>query len=337
MGFGQEPVGFGHPAVEPGRSVGRFVLVEPLGAGSQAVVWRAVQKRPVRRAVALKILTEGRSREARCIARLTREAERGARLVHPSLLPVEGLGRDGGVIYMILPLVDGPSLDEVIAQRRRWERTGIIGDRYDLAALPPGKYYRALALLMGQIASALQTAHDGRVAHRDIKPANILITSGRSARAYLIDFGVARDLDVATPAQLRDGAGTPMYMPPEKLRGGATDELLSDIYALGVSLFEAATCSRPFRPPDDLPITHWAPYLAATTPRRPIEIRPDIPARLAAIIERAMAREPSGRYSTPAALANDLERFARGKDSRRCAASAGRPLGLNGPRMALPA
>ncbi|MBX6316013.1 MAG: protein kinase [Isosphaeraceae bacterium] len=332
---GPDSLGFGgstghtrrHPPSYAGRRIGRYLLIEPLGAGSQAVVWRALQDQPVPRLVALKLLVPGRQLDPRSIARLHREAERGARLAHPALLPVEEFGRDEGAVFLAMPLVEGCALDEIIAQRRRRQQGRAASGGHWLAALPEADYDRALARVLARIARALQAAHEAQIAHRDIKAANILLEWGRAGRAYLIDFGVGRDLDVATAEQLRDGAGTPLYMPPEKLLGRPCDEISSDLYALGVTLFEAATLTRPFRVPEGMPRPLWGPYLAELRPPRPHTVRPGLPAALAAIIDRAMARDPQARYPSASALAEDLERFAQdGGDRRRPgAAHSGTP------------
>jgi len=228
----REPAGM---PVGTSRPVGGYRLLEPLGAGAQAVVRRAVQGRPGGRLVALKLLAIGPRGDSRRVARLRREAARCARLEHPSILPVYEYGEADGVAFLAMELVDGRSLAEVIARRRRPGAGGQDGG-HRLESLPEAEYMRAVAAVLSQVAHALHAAHAGRVAHRDVKPANILLGRRPGARAFLADFGLGRDLDEATADQLlRDGSGTPMYMAPEKLRGRPADEVLCDVYALGVT------------------------------------------------------------------------------------------------------
>ncbi|MEW4568879.1 serine/threonine-protein kinase [Tautonia sp. JC769] len=306
------PVGADHGPVDPGirgRRIGPYLLIEPLGAGSQAVVWRAVTDRPGDGVVALKILAGGRGHDPRRLARFRREAERGRRLAGLATLPVVDFGMADGVAYMAMPVVEGDPLSEVIA-RRRGELEESPRPPHWLDPLARSAYVRAVLTIMEQVARALARAHAASVAHRDIKPANILVDRTRTrGGAYLTDFGLGRDLDVATPEQLQDGAGTPLYMAPEKLRGGPRDERLCDIYALGVTLFEAVTLSRPFQVPDGCPLPALAPCLLAQRPLRPRDVCPGLSPSLESMIERAMAPDPSDRYPTAEALARDLHRL----------------------------
>jgi len=291
------------------RTVGNYRLLEPLGAGSQAVVWRAVQDRPGGREVALKLLAVGRRADGRPLARLRREANRCARLDHPSILSVYEFGEADGVAFLAMEVVDGWSLGEIIAQRQHPGARGRDGC-HPLAGLPGSEYFRAIAGVLAQVAYALHAAHAGRVAHRDVKPANILLGRRRGARPFLADFGVGRDLDVATAEQLRrDWSGTPMYMAPERLRGDPADAVLCDVYALGVTLFEAATLSRPLRSPSPLPTLAQMLYLAREEPRLPRAVCPGLPPALEAIILGAMARDPGRRTATAAAVGADLDGF----------------------------
>ena len=114
---------------------------------------------------------------------------------------------------------------------------------------------------------------------------------------------------MATPEQMRDGAGTPMYMAPERLLRARADEMLCDIYSLGVTLFETFTLGRPFCPPDGMPMACLAAYLAHTEPRRPADVRPGIPPDLALLVQKAMSRDPADRHSSAQELAADLDRF----------------------------
>jgi serine/threonine-protein kinase len=154
------------------------------------------------------------------------------------------------------------------------------------------------------------------VAHRDIKPANILLDNRRPEGVYLCDFGLGRDLEVATPQQMRDGAGTPMYMAPERLLRAIADEIKGDIYSMGVTIFEALTLSRPFDVPEYVAFSALPTFLAGAQPRRPSDFRPGFPEHVEAIILQAMDRNPSRRHKSAERLAADLRRAAVGWTSR---------------------
>jgi serine/threonine-protein kinase len=149
-----------------------------------------------------------------------------------------------------------------------------------------------------------------------VKPANILLGQGEPERAYLIDFGLGRDLDAMTSSGARAVCGTVVYMAPEKLAGRPVDETLCDVYALGATAFEAVTL-RPLRAvPEGMPRQLWASYLAKAEPPRLSTILPRLPVELGAILARAMARDPKGRHESAGALAEDLEHFASGTLAR---------------------
>ena len=181
--------------------------------------------------------------------------------------------------------------------------------RHPLADAPPATYLRGVVQIVARIARTLDHVHTARVVHRDIKPANILLDRNRADGVFLCDFGLGRDLDVATPEQLRDGAGTPLYMAPERLLRLCADEILCDVYALGATLYEAVTLVPPVQVPESLPWPAWTSYLATTKPARPSSVRPSIPDALEAIILRSMAHDPQFRHPNAARLADDLEQF----------------------------
>ena len=211
---------------------------------------------------------------------------------------------------MAMPLVVGCTLAEILDQRRALPRRAGAP-----RAAPAGRRRRAgrtpatSSALLARVARAAAGAHDGRVVHRDIKPGNILVRRDHAEGVFLCDFGLARDLDVATPRQLRDGAGSPLYMAPERLLKQPADEVRGDVYALGVTLFEALTLAPPVDVPEDLPPSLWAAFLAAASPRRPSSLWPAIPAALESTILRATSRDPARRHPTAGHFADDLERF----------------------------
>jgi serine/threonine-protein kinase len=320
----------------PGQRLGRFRLIERLGRGCQGDVWRAVaiarpgiplpsseseseststsesEEDPAFHGgeeVALKLLPPRLARDPRRLAQFRREAERRARLAVPSVLPTTEMGEANGIPFMVMPLVDGCSLAEIVAWRRRDGLRRSVAPDHPLADAEDGAYVRGMVQVLARVARTLDHVHASSVAHRDIKPANILLDRHREEGVFLCDFGLARDLDVATREQLRDGAGTPLYMPPERLLRLDADEFLCDVYSLGATLYEAVTLVPPVQIPESLPWSAWTSYLASARPVRPRSVRPELPESLEAIILRAMAHEPDRRHPGAARLADDLERF----------------------------
>jgi serine/threonine-protein kinase len=308
------PRGAGRVVCFPGQRLGRYRLIERLGRGCQGDVWRAIATEPGVGPVevALKLLHPSMARDPRRLAQFRREAERRARLGVPSVLPTFEFGEADGYQFMAMPLVDGCSLGEVVSWRRSGGVAAAVEPPHPLADATQAGYLEGVVRVLIQVARTLDHVHASSVAHRDIKPANILLDRNHADRVFLCDFGLARDLDVATPEQLRDGAGTPLYMPPERLLRLKADEVRSDVYALGATLYEAVTLVPPVQVPDDLPWSAWNSYLASTRPTPLRSIRPEIPVLLEAIIHRALAHEPLERHPGAAELADDLEQFLVG-------------------------
>lgn len=304
-----------------GGTLGRYRLIERVGRGQQADVWRALRVGDGFEEVALKVLPASASaRDPRRRTQLRREAERGARLVGPALLPAIDFGEADGAAYMAMPLVVGATLAAVIAQRRAvLEGRPVVG-AHRLAEAPEADYLRAVVGLMARVARAAAGAHDARVAHRDIKPDNVLVRrrygtgSVPPSDVFLCDFGLARDLDVATAAQLRNGEGTPLYMSPERLLKLPADEVRADVYALGATLFEALTLAPPLEIPRGLRIDLWARHLASARPRRPRDLRPSIPRGVEDVVLRATARDPDRRHRTAGDLADALDAVLARRD-----------------------
>ena len=292
-----------------GMTIGSFRLIRRLGRGAQGDVWKAKRLDPYPEIVALKILNPALAKQPHRLAQFRREAERGALLDGPSLLQVFEFGQAEDLLYMAMPYVEGTTLQEVIRGRRSHLRGEHVELRHRLIDLDQEHYLHAAACTMARAARALDQIHAKRVVHRDIKPANILLDRQRPFGVYLCDLGLGRDLEVATAEQMRDGAGTPMYMAPERLLKAPADEILCDVYSLGVTLFETFTLQRPFELPSGIPLPCVGSCLAGMAPRRPRDLRPDLPPRLEAIILKAMARNPQHRHRSAGELASDLEQF----------------------------
>jgi serine/threonine-protein kinase len=317
----------------PGCELGPFRLVEVLGHGAQGDVWKARRLAANEELVALKVLKPSLARHPARMAQFRHEAERGLRLSGPSLLTAWELAESDGYLFMTMPYVEGTALRDVI----KWRRAFLAGEdgvsRHPFVSLDESGYLFAMVGVLAEAAMALARAHERHIVHRDVKPANILLDNHWVGHVYLCDFGLGRDLEVATTEQMRDGSGTPMYMAPERLLLFAADEIKCDIYSMGVTLCEALTLERPFRVPEHLGVSGLAPFLARAEPRRPCLLDPDFPEELEAIIMRAMARDPRQRHDSARELAGDLARFAEGAPvpvppSRAPAESR---LRLNGP------
>jgi serine/threonine-protein kinase len=296
----------------PGWRVGHYMLVERLGGGGQGNVWRAVQLAPIVRTVAFKLLPPGTAPDDDRVKRLAKEAERGGGLSHEAILPIYEFGSCDGYTYLTMQLVDGLPLSELLARRRAFLAGPVPTDLHRLALLAQPDYVREIVRLLARVARALEHAHARRIVHRDVKPSNILIERTDQQRVFLSDFGLARNLDDLTTSQSSSWVGTVTYMAPEKLLGleTANDEC-GDVFALGVTLFEAVTLARPIELPENLTVVAAAARLATSEPRRPRAVDPRIPRDLDAVIQKAMERKPALRYPTASELADDLERFLR--------------------------
>jgi serine/threonine-protein kinase len=265
----------------------RYQLKRELGGGSMAAVYLAEDLRH-RRQVALKVL---RPEYAATFAaeRFLREIEIAARLQHPHIVPLLDSGEVGGLLYLVMPYVEGESL------RVRLLREG---------RLAPGEVIR----LVADVTEALAYAHGKGIIHRDIKPDNILL-AGR--HALVTDFGVAKAVSAATLAQ-RDltigvALGTPAYMAPEQATASPDLDQRVDVYALGVVAYELLTGRPPFER------TTAQAVLTAQVMEQPVPLaqhRPDISPALAAIVDRCLAKRPEDRWQSADQLLRQLEPLA---------------------------
>jgi serine/threonine-protein kinase len=263
------------------KQLGRYRIVSELGRGAMGIVYRA-EDPLLNRTVAIKciILMDDPAVRADYEARFFQEAKAAGGLNHPNLVTIHDVGREGDIAYMAMELLEGTDLRALI------ERGAV--------PLP-------LALeIMAQAADGLAHAHEHGVVHRDIKPGNIMIVRGRVAK--VMDFGIARvrasDVKTQTGAIL----GSPRYMSPEQVTGQPADRR-SDIFSLGVVLYELATGEPPFTAPTVTQLMH---LIASATPRAPSATNPGIPPMLDLIVARALQKQPAQRYQSAADLAADL-------------------------------
>lgn len=325
------------PPLAPGDRLGEYRLLERLGHGGQGDVWKAIRSGAGHGLVALKVLRPSLARDPARMAQFRREAERGGRLAGPSLLPVSERGVENGYHFLVMPYIEGITLRGVIRTRAARLAGRPDEDSHRLVELDDPGYWHAMLGILAGAAECLARVHAQQVAHRDVKPANILLDDGRPEAVYLCDFGLGRDLEIATPQQMRDGAGTPMYMAPERLLRATADEIRCDVYSLGVTIFEALTLSRPFRVPGHITLAALPAFLAVARPRRPSEIRPGFPEDLEELILAAMDRNPARRPGSADSLATELRRIEARWPSPgpRAVVDAAHPIGARGPHAAI--
>jgi eukaryotic-like serine/threonine-protein kinase len=272
----------------------RYELRALLGSGAMARVVEAYD-RALQREVAIKFLRSDAA-DAEGRARFVREARAAASLVHPNVVSVYDAGEAARRPYLVMELVRGPSLAAVLRKRGPLALSGAIS-------------------VADQVLDALAAAHAQGLVHRDVKPSNVLI--GGARRVKLTDFGLAKSLHDATAGLTRPGQvlGTPMYLAPERSAGrGATP--LSDLYAVGIVLFEMLTGKPPFSAANlfELALAHQQ------TPVPPLQ-RADVPASVEAAIACALAKEPEQRYPSARAMQVALRRVAEPAMGRRLARS----------------
>lgn len=257
--------------VEAGRKLGRYVLTRKLGAGGMAEVWEAFDE-GLHRSVAVKVVRDEIAGEPEFRERFVREARLAAQLEHPRILPIYDFGTEGGVTYLVMPLLPGGSLKERIG-----------------GPMEPQEAIEALAA----IAAALDHAHARGVLHRDVKPANVLVDA--SGSLLLSDFGLAKNTAVSSELTAAGMVvGTPAYMAPEQAIGKPVDAR-ADQYALAVVAFELLTGRTPFR--SESPFAVLDKHLREAPPP-PSSFVPGLPWEVDAVLARALAKQPDDRYGS---------------------------------------
>ncbi|HSH69256.1 MAG TPA: serine/threonine-protein kinase [Deferrisomatales bacterium] len=267
------------------EQLGRYRILSELGQGAMGVVYRAHDPN-LDVDVALKVLRRERLSDESAVRRFLAEARALSRLEHPNTVRVFNVEEAEGTVYIAMELVEGQSLGAVAKQRR----------------FQPVE----LARLGAAVAEALEDAHRKGVVHRDVKPGNILIRS--DGRIKITDFGIARIENVAQDDRTQVGEilGTPSYMAPEQVMGETVDGR-SDVFSLGVILYELATGTKPFRG-DAMAAVFYA--VVHQEPKPPSAVNPEVPKSLEEIILRCMQKAPEKRFPTAAALADALRGFA---------------------------
>lgn len=265
-----------------GRILGnRYEIIEKVGNGGMATVYKATDL-VLKRYVAVKVLRDEFTTDEEFIKRFETEAQSAARLVHPNIVSIFDVGVDNGIYYIVMELIKGKTLKEIIVEER-----GPL----------PWKWSVNVAI---QIASALEMAHKNNIIHRDIKPHNIIITEDGIAK--VTDFGIAKAVSNSTITAFGTTIGSVHYFSPEHARGGYTDAK-SDLYSLGVVMYEMVTGKVPFDA--DTPVSVALKHMQEE-PVPPIEMNPHLPEAVNKIILKALKKDPMYRYQTATELLEDL-------------------------------
>ncbi len=272
-----------------GRQLDEYRLEAFLGQGGMARVYRAVDVR-LGRYAAIKVIDTPFQADADYVRRFEREAQAIAQLDHPHIVRLYRYGEAEGVLYMAMQYVEGADLGSVLASYRQ-----------DGEFIEPDEARR----IIREVCLALDYAHSKGVIHRDVKPANILLD--KQGRAILGDFGLALLTEVGTRGEI---FGSPAYIAPEQAISSAKAVPQSDLYAVGIILYEMFTGQVPFHAKESLDV---ALLHINEPPRPPHELRPEVSPELEAIILKALAKKPDARYPTGAALAAALDQALQAK------------------------
>ena len=260
----------------------RYEIIQKIGNGGMAIVYKA-RDLTLNRYVAVKVLRDEFTTDEEFIKRFETEAQSAARLIHPNIVSIYDVGVDNNLTYyIVMELIQGKTLKEIIIQEQ-----GPL----------PWKWSINVSI---QIASALEMAHKNNIIHRDIKPHNIIITEDGVAK--VTDFGIAKAVSNSTITAFGTTIGSVHYFSPEHARGGYTDAK-SDIYSLGVVMYEMVTGRVPFDA--DTPVSIALKHMQEE-PVEPKEINPNIPDAVNKIILKALQKEPALRYQTATEMLQDL-------------------------------
>ena len=265
-----------------GKMLGnRYEIIEKVGNGGMATVYRAEDK-VLKRNVAVKVLKDEFTTDEEFIKRFEIEAQSAARLTHPNIVSIYDVGSEDNLYYIVMELIRGKTLKEIIVEER-----GPL----------PWKWSVNVAI---QIASALEMAHKNNIIHRDIKPHNIIITEDGIAK--VTDFGIAKAVSNSTITAFGTTIGSVHYFSPEHARGGFTDAK-SDLYSLGVVMYEMVTGRVPFDA--DTPVSVALKHMQEE-PEEPIELNPNLPSAVNRIIMKALKKDTTLRYQSATDMLADL-------------------------------
>lgn len=265
-----------------GKAIGQYQIVEQIGSGGMATIFKAFQP-SIDRYVAVKILPSQLAEDENFVKRFAHEAKAIAALEHPHILPVHDFGTEGKLNYMVMRYVQGGTLTNIMGK-------SIPHDR--------------IVQIVGNVARALDYAHEQGVIHRDIKPSNILID--QHGEVLLTDFGIAKMVEGSSSTQLTAAGsilGTPAYMSPEQAQGQKIDRR-SDIYSLGVVLYELLTGRPPYEA--ETPFAIVLKHINDPLPL-PRSIKPDIPEPFERVVLKAMAKDPNQRFETAGQMERSLQ------------------------------
>jgi serine/threonine protein kinase len=277
-----------------GRTLSHYHILAAIGAGGMGEVYRATDTK-LGRDVALKVLPAEMARDPQRLMRFQREARAVAALNHPHIVTIFSVEEADGIHLLTMELVEGQSLDRLI---------------------PEGGFpIERIVDIATALAGALAAAHEKGIVHRDLKPANVMVTS--DGRVKVLDFGLAKetrptgssDATQTQGVQTEVGVvmGTPAYMSPEQVAGEAVD-CRTDIFSLGIVLYEMATGQRPFKGRSSAELVS---AILRDTPRAIADVRADLPADLARVVRRCLEKDPQCRVQTARGVYNDLRDLAR--------------------------
>lgn len=266
---------------------GRYEVLERIGAGGMAIVYKA-KDLLLNRVVTIKVLREQFVTDEDFIRRFRREAQSAASLSHPNIVSIYDVGKEGDTEYIVMEYVEGRNLKEIIREYAPLSTDQSIN-------------------LGRQITEAIQNAHEHHIIHRDIKPHNILVTA--DGHAKVTDFGIARAVSSATVTHTGDIIGSVHYLSPEQAKGLQSNEQ-SDIYSLGIVLYELITGKVPYD--GETPITIALKHLQEQ-PVLPSKINPRIEKEFETVIMRAIAKSPEKRYLSAKDLLEDLKHIQAGR------------------------